>query len=464
MKKNFSLLAAMLALAGIASAELVTVRPLDTGAALENPGMGWVFHHYDNSIRQYGPVLGPAYDGRDFPGLTVVYLRLAWSYLEPVEGQFNWAILDTPIQRYGAVGKRFAFRFTVFESDPRAGTPDWVRAAGAQGKDTVTDGKNNWEPDYDDPIFLAKLHNFLNAAGRRYADNPSLAFVDVGTLGIWGEGHFNGTNYGLGTFRRHLELHRQAFPKALLVANDDWTYHPLGAGVSPTATMKLAREFGATFRDDSLCVYSDPKSPYSAPLAQPFWPTNPVIIEMDHYSATKKNKTWGDGSRYAQAVEDYHASYISIHGDPVLFLKENTNLIAQINRRLGYRLNLVQATFPDSMERAEGLRIESQWRNVGVAPCLPGGHPAWWLVDAQDNVCAVLVDGECNVRNLSPNATGTNSIGICQHLMVLPSGLKPGNYELRVSMGDASGTPQIALPLAGDDGHHRYRIGNIRLQ
>ena len=48
--------------------------------------------------------------------------------------------------------------------------------------------------------------------------------------------------------------------------------------------------------------------------------------------------------------------------------------------------------------------------------------------------------------------------------MVLPSGLKPGDYELRVSVGDASGTPQIALPLAGDDGHHRYRIGNIRLQ
>ena len=31
----------------------IVVRPEDTGAILVNPGMSWVFHHYDNSIEKY---------------------------------------------------------------------------------------------------------------------------------------------------------------------------------------------------------------------------------------------------------------------------------------------------------------------------------------------------------------------------------------------------------------------------
>ena len=36
------------------NADLVVVHPADPGAALDNPGMGWVFHYYDNSIQRYG--------------------------------------------------------------------------------------------------------------------------------------------------------------------------------------------------------------------------------------------------------------------------------------------------------------------------------------------------------------------------------------------------------------------------
>jgi len=32
----------------------VLVRPADTGEALVNPQMGWVLHHYDNVIENYG--------------------------------------------------------------------------------------------------------------------------------------------------------------------------------------------------------------------------------------------------------------------------------------------------------------------------------------------------------------------------------------------------------------------------
>jgi len=41
---------------------------------------------------------------------------------------------------------------------------------------------------------------------------------------------------------------------------------------------------------------------------------------------------------------------------------------------------------------------------------------------------------------------------------------RPGDYAVYVSVGRRDGTPRIALPLAGDDGQHRYRLGQLVLK
>ena len=74
---------------------MTTVRPEDTGAALVNPDMGWTMHFYSNIPQNYGSKLDPADTLDDFPGLSTVYLRVPWAFLEPEEGRFNWALLDT---------------------------------------------------------------------------------------------------------------------------------------------------------------------------------------------------------------------------------------------------------------------------------------------------------------------------------------------------------------------------------
>jgi len=111
----------------------VTVQPKDTGAALVNPDMGWTMHFYSNVPENYGSRLEPSDTLDDFPGLSTVYLRVPWAFLEPEEGSFNWALFDTPAQRWIAKGKRVAFRVTCSESWLRFATPEWVRQAGAKG-------------------------------------------------------------------------------------------------------------------------------------------------------------------------------------------------------------------------------------------------------------------------------------------------------------------------------------------
>ncbi|MGL6193420.1 MAG: DUF4832 domain-containing protein [Thermoguttaceae bacterium] len=433
------------------------VKPVDNGTALRNPGMGWVFHHYDNSIDGYGEPLGPGYDGSEFPGLTTVYLRLAWSHLEPEEGEFNWSILDSVIQRYARTGVKFAFRFTVFEGDPNQGTPNWLREAGCAGFMVKPYDVECWEPDYSDPFFLEKLANFLDAAGKRYDSNPNLAFVDVGTLGIWGEGNPIHKKYPISVLKTHIDLHKKAFPTSLLVGGDDWagTFRnpddPASRDIpyfqdDPSIT-KFTFDKGLTIRDDSLNVYPDPKLHYSAYRAEKFWQTLPVILEMGHYGYAKQVGAWG-GERYLKAVDDYHASYTSIHANPIEFLKENEKLIEQMNLRIGYRLLPTEVKFPAKIVKEQGITISSVWKNVGAAPCYAGGYPIWTLVDTNKNICAVFADETLNVDQLMPGDTAdfAPSIEHCRHFLISPK-LSKGEYTLCVSVGDQTGRPILALPL-----------------
>lgn len=423
---------------------LIVVTPKDNGKALLNPGMGWVFHHYDNSINAYGEYQGANYDGREFPGLSVVYLRLAWSFLEPQEGDFNWSILDSVIQRYERMGVRFAFRLTAFEGNKNEdGVPKWLRDAGCPGLMAKPYGVEHWEVDYAAPMFLEKLGNFLNAVGKRYADNPNLEFVDVGSLGIWGEGHPIAKKYSMAVLKKHIDLHKKAFPKTLLVANDDFCKffkRPEIKTVNDSEVLNMILDEGLTLRDDSLNVFKDPKLFYNADMADHFWKTRPVILEMGHYEYAKKNNIWG-GERYLKAIEDYHGSYASIHGNPKAFFSENVELINQINRKLGYRISLEKAEWNKMRVKSQRFNIKSTWKNSGSAPCLPGGHPCWTLINAQGDICAVFADESFNVKTLLPGESANT-----QHSFLITPKLVPGRYTVCVSVGTASGSPKLALP------------------
>lgn len=61
-----------------------------------------------------------------------------------------------------------SFRISALESWMYKATPQWVFDAGAKGYDAA-----GWayEPDYDDPVFLEKVENFVRAMAERYNGN-----------------------------------------------------------------------------------------------------------------------------------------------------------------------------------------------------------------------------------------------------------------------------------------------------
>ena len=464
-----------------AATDRVVVRPSDTGEALVNPGMGWTLHFYSNFIENYGSKLEPSDTLDDWPGLSVIFLRVPWSYLEPKEGEFNWSLLDTPAQRWIANGKQIAVCVSSTESWWRNATPKWVQDAGAKGVEFefgkgVTPGGPLWEPDYLDPVFLQKLENFLAAMAKRYDGNPSVAFITIGSFGMWGEGHtvFSSKlpeDKTLECVKRHIDIYTKHFKRTQLCISDD-VAGATKPGTNFPAT-DYARSKGVTLRDDSILVSQ--KHPwFHAEMAQAFWPTLPVILEHEHYGAIQARKKW-DGNTLLEAIEAYHASYMSIHWWPREELADLGGSVARINRRLGYRLQLHKISWPADVKLGEPFSVETEWANAGVAPCYGGGFWSLTLKDAKGGIASVQVDESFDVKNLKVTAA-TNEVSVTKwssHFVVAqqfvePLGkhappVKPGMYDVLVSVGTRDGTPQIALPMAGDDGRRRYKVGQITL-
>lgn len=99
----------------------------------------------------------------------------AWNELEPSEGQYNWAPLDTYIDMVKAKGKKFSL--VLF---PGRYTPDWVYAEGVKKWNWVDHkGQNVTYPNPTDPKFYEFWKDFVRAAGNRYDKDSSLFLVKI---------------------------------------------------------------------------------------------------------------------------------------------------------------------------------------------------------------------------------------------------------------------------------------------
>ncbi len=489
----------------------VSYKFADNKKPLVNAGMGWVHHYYSGRTGNYGYYLEPS-DSLDwFPGANVQYMRIPWAFVEPEDGKFNWSVFDTPAQRYVEKGKKFAIRINCCEHWIPWATPKWLKDKGCKGVQfPVRRGPDPngacWEPDYLDPIYLEHLERLIKALAERYDGNPNVAFIDIGTFGLWGEGHTGASSklprdVQIKAVKLQIDIYTKYFKKTQLCISDDvdgWKEQ------KNFPVLDYARAKGVSLRDDSILV-DIPEAPnpkkkghvkaswYHADLAGRYWRTMPVIVEHEHYGLSKARGAW-KGEWLENAVEAYHCSYLSIHWWPRQFLDENRESIERINLRLGYRLNLAELNMPRSVEIGERFPVQFTWANVGVAPCYNGGFAAITLKDDKGGVVAVLVDDGLDMSTLPVAPKGQPkfvshvknfNVGFLNPKKffneftlnmekrdgaefygapVVPA-TKAGTYDVYVSVGLRDGTPQINLPLdLPTDGHKRYKIGTITVK
>ena len=461
------------------SVQPVNLEPLwDTEKICHNPHKGWYLHYFDNSLNVYGPNLASDDYLEDFPGLNDVYLRLAWSYLEPEEGKFNWTVIDTVINKWIARGYTISFRISCKETNTEQAyaTPKWVQDAGAKGKMIYYERYNSttWEPDYGDPVFLEKLDNFHMAFAKRYDGQPWVEYIDIGSYGDWGEGHTSKgskKDWPFEVLKQHIDIHTRHYTKTPLLISDDIIGSRLTEDGSKEKLKAYIHEKGISWRDDSACLRGWERYGYSTlrnpELFEDFWPLYPINLEMGHYGAhVKKYGTWKDGKPFERAIEESHATYIGFHGDAREWLADNPEATRKLVNKVGYWYFPKRLDIRDTLTSGTVHKVRMIWLNKGVAPAYYHYRLSIRFVHTETQDQFMIPLTESNNRQWMPDRLSEE-----RYRARIPEGMAAGSYRIEIRLMEPVHDKnhrehpiELGLENSIKTKDHYYNIGHTYIQ
>jgi len=420
------------------------VEPEESDEFLLNPFRGFASTHCFNDWIARGVPRHPL--------CGAVQYRWYWDELEPREGDVRFDIIDQTLAKARANGQRLNFR--VMCQDGVAHVPAWVRAAGAKGY-VYTDG-SGWQPEYNDPVFLEKHANLLKALGQRYDGHPDLDFVDIGTVGRWGEWHTSETGWPMpadSVRAKIIDMYFRYFPNTPLVMLIGGEYG-----------LKYALERGAGWRADCLgdmggfsATWNHMRDSYPPALeaagAKDAWKKAPVVFEtcwtMNYWRQMKWDIDYILGWALGQ-----HATITNNGSDSIPADWEQK--VREFEKKMGYRFVLRSMEHSMSAALGDSLRIRMEWENTGVAPCYLNFPLAIQLRSADSSAARVL-DCGTDITGWLP---GVVKLDLA---LAVPEDLPPGEYDLGVAMLDPwTNEPKIKFAVRGrsEDGWCRFsRVG-----
>ena len=148
---------------------------------LNNPYMGWA----------------PWANGGPYPQPhRLVYAPIIWKDLETTKGNYNWNSLETTFKFSYWTGRRVKIIIRVVMDMPdnnpsHKDIPDWLNSE-IRGEGTfyrIGSSSGGFSPNYRNPALISNHQRLITALGQRYNNDPRIAFIQLGSLGHWGEFH-----------------------------------------------------------------------------------------------------------------------------------------------------------------------------------------------------------------------------------------------------------------------------------
>lgn len=426
----------------VAADSWVTVTFTESSALFANPGQGWMTGN-------------PANASPRFP-YAVTYFRLNWVDLEPEEGKFDWRPIDSRLQAARQHGMHIAFRIMTANAHSPGYycSPKWLFDAGCKSFDYTSGGDDptsggqripRIEPDYSDPIYLARHGRFLRELGKRYDGNPDIQFLDIGSYGIWGEWH-TPHPVAIDVRRQIIDFYADAFRRTPLVMMSD-----------DAEGLAYALERGAGIRRDGVGSpwheqnwIGSKKYAQVTGLAES-WKTAPVVFEWFGDYKYMQSKQW-PLDRAVRFMLDNHVSMINdnIGAVPAEVMPQ----LQELTRRSGYRFVLREVSHPRQVSRGSRMTVRMKWSNVGVARLYARYALELSLLDSAGNVKA-------RSRTAVDPAGWLPGDIACDGTIAIDEGLAPDVYGIGLALVDAAGRPSIRLAIEHAQAGLRYRISEV---
>lgn len=462
------LMAVLLAIGGLGSfppaASAATFYPAELNSPLNNPFKGWA----------------PRAEGGPYAqSHKLVYAGVTWKELEPTKGVYDWAGVESKFKfsYWRSQGVRIVLRLLLDSPSgtPHRDIPDWlyndmIASEGTAGiayqDNTGGMGAGNntgFAPNYSSPTLISRHQTLINAiATRYYTQDAPVAFVQIGSLGHWGEFHswpYVGPN--------NEQNYTGAFPPNSI--SNQYIQHYINAfqNKSDRISLMIRRSvqlasanglgmFNDMFGhqpsfDSSWGWYTGTQNGYWDDIGQQqpayanFW-NNAVSAGEFYGGASGLQASLTSGAGFNETMRQTELSKPSWLGpnSPASYAVGGAYQanMDTLERRMGYHLVVKQVTHNASAQQGSSLSVALSVENKGVQH-FPFNWPVELQIRSGSTVHARAVTG-AQLKNWKTGTYAhTSSITV-------PSGLAAGSYTIALAILDpATNAPAVDFANTG---------------
>lgn len=387
---------------------------------------------------------------REDPLIRLAYVPVYWDELEPEEGVYDFRALEERchFEQWREAGVHLVLRLVLDNptEEPHIDLPQWLyeKMDGAGTWYDCSYGKG-FSPDYTSPVLQQAHSRLIGALAERYARDPQVAFIELGSLGHWGEWHVH-ESAGIARFPgesvsdRYVQPYLEAFgPDRLLLRR------PFTIG---------ARE-GMGLYNDSFGIpeshllwldwiengYVSDQNGETLPAMGNFWEKAPSGGEFSpsedmawYFSETQFPTTM-------ELLDQSHTTFLGPNAPQSGELTGNAqDNLRQFLARMGYCLGVRCCTVRKSLLSGK-LDLTTIWENTGIAPL----YAAWPIeLEIRGESGEILWEKRYE-QDFRPFLPGTFTLSFS---LEGTENLKKGSYFLYIGIVDPmTGIPAVELQM-----------------
>lgn len=323
------------------------------------------------------PLIGFAPDARDeieCEDSQLVYIKLRWADWEPSMDEYDTDFLEETfhISQWKAAGKNAVLRFMcdIPRDEEHLDIPEWLYSLTSDGAYYDCSYGKGYCPDYSNDVFRERHALAIRALADYCNQDDFVAYVQLGSLGHWGEWHTNEEGGALpmpdaDICEQYVRDYMNAFNNARLMTRRNYSftvenglglYNDMTGDPASTQTWLDWIENGSSQRTEGDALELIPTGH--------FWDVAPVGGE---FGSTRSDEEmlghWLNDTM--ECVESTHMSFIGPHC-PSGELKDSKAAI-ELRERLGYRLYVSHLETSYVFGKGE-LEVRMTWSNAGLAP------------------------------------------------------------------------------------------------
>jgi hypothetical protein len=479
-----SVLTGRISITGQEVTSIVIVKPEEIHDILNNPGIGFMtFQRFNGDKLNEGmgwteglPIVYQDFNGdlinKDHPQTSIAYFRVYWNFIEPEQGQYNWAIIDKALKTAAERGQTLMLRIPPYSAE--VDVPGWYRKiAGKEIPSKIA----KWRVDPEDPNYLKYYGGMIRALGERYDGHPDIESVDVSLVGYWGEGegsHLLTEQTRTGLINIYLDNFRRTF----------LTFQPLN-GDAPDAGVLVKNTNIAAYWPDGRTNGDGPQMRHLGWRLDclgdmGFWPNwNHMtdvyprdIVKSGMSEAWKKAPVtmeicgtflrWLEKEKYNKDTVEYifgqalkwHISSFNAKSSAVPDVY--SPLVNEWLNKMGYRYVLRRFTYPSSVKLQGQLPITTWWENKGVAPIY------------KDYKFAVRLKNHDKTEIFVTSAYLPDWLPgdiVHDEILYIPKDLPAGTFKIEIAIvSPVSYESRIKLAIKGVNDEGWYPMGEIVVQ